>query len=198
LTVCEFKQEREGVHSESISSLSQPPTASLGESFYADCAPQPVLTFKEDPFQQRESFLGDCPMSVRYQSWCACDPKFSPIPGLSFEPYRKFGFAIWDDERMTVTDLGFAEPGRRAFLFHSEYYYVWYCVLTEEDKMLRRSPVGQDSHVLPSSYVEKYMKRIDYISRLSKPSYFYYLVWFESKTSIKPYSDVQAFIPTAR
>jgi hypothetical protein len=138
LTTWEFIQElraREGVNSDSISQL---PTAFLGESFNANCAPQPCLDLKKDPFQQGEEYLGLAPMSYIFQrTFIARDPKFSPLQGMPFKPYRKFGFAIWDDKRMT--DLGFAEPGKQVILDTLKYYYVWYSVLTEEERILRDS-----------------------------------------------------------
>jgi hypothetical protein len=138
LTTWKFIQElraREGVNSDSISQL---PTASLGESFNANCALQPCLDLKDDPFQQGEKYLDLAPMSyIFHRGFIARDPKFSPLQGMPFKPYRKFGFAIWDDKRMT--DLGFAEPGKRVILDTLKYYYVWYSVLTEEERMLRDS-----------------------------------------------------------
>lgn len=67
----------------------------------------------------------------------ARDLKFSPLQGMAFKPYRKFGFAIWDDKRMT--DLGFAELGKWVIMDTLKYYYAWYSVLTEEERMLRGS-----------------------------------------------------------
>lgn len=67
----------------------------------------------------------------------AQDLKMSPLPGLSVEPYRKLGFAIWDDQRMT--DLGFAGPNKRAIMETTRYYYVWYSVLTDEERKLQSS-----------------------------------------------------------
>jgi hypothetical protein len=138
LTAWEFLQElraREGVNVDSISQL---PTASLGESFNHNCAPQPCLDSKDDHFQQREEYLDLALMSYIFHiSFIARDPKFSPLRGMPFKPYRKFGFAIWDDKRMT--DLGFAEPRKRVILHTLKYYYVWYSVLTDEERMLRDS-----------------------------------------------------------
>jgi hypothetical protein len=135
LTVWEFIQElgsREDIYSNSISRL---PTPILGKPFNPDCALQPSLDLKEDYFQQGERYLDQASGSCRFQRFMARDPKHSPLPGLPFEPYRKFGFAIWDDKRMT--DLGFAAPQRKALLRTIEYYYVWYSVLTEEESVFR-------------------------------------------------------------
>ena len=134
----EFIQElraQEGVNSDCISQVL---TASLGESFNANCAPQPCLDLKNDPFQQGERYLDRAPMSYIFQrTFIARDPKFSPLQGMPFKPYRKFGFAIWDDKRMT--DLGFAELGKWVIMDTLKYYYAWYSVLTEEERMLRGS-----------------------------------------------------------
>jgi len=54
---------------------------------------------------------------------------------MPFDPYRRFGFALWDDKRMT--DLGFAEAGKRAIFKILEYYFTWYSVF-------RKSNEGRD------------------------------------------------------
>ncbi|ETS79406.1 hypothetical protein PFICI_09259 [Pestalotiopsis fici W106-1] len=87
-----------------------------------------------DHYQQGLSHLDRPPLSYIFQRLMSRDGQGGPIPGLPFDPYRKYGFAIWDDQRMA--DLGFAEAHGRAILNRSHYFYRWYSILTEEDKAL--------------------------------------------------------------
>lgn len=73
-------------------------------------------------------------MSYRFQRFMAHDYKTSPFSGLPFDPYRRFGFAKWDDQLMIV--LGFARHDRRALLETTFYYLRWRDILTEEERSL--------------------------------------------------------------
>lgn len=58
-------------------------------------------------------------------------PEYMAPPLLgSFEPYRKYGFAIWDDQRLI--DLGFLRRGsiRRDYHF---YCFRWRSIVTDEE-----------------------------------------------------------------
>ena len=157
-TIWEFMQERGGVLSDSIPSISQQPTAFLREGFNVNCAPQPFPIYAEDRFNQGEVYLDNASMCwLFHKCYYSGHLKLSPTPGISFEPYRKFGFAIWDNKRITDLGFGMDNVGNVALiertkdhyiigLWNDDYtwdlakiYYVWYSVLTEEEKFLSRS-----------------------------------------------------------
>ena len=144
--------------SDSIPSISQQPTAFLREGFNVNCAPQPFPIYAEDRFNQGEVYLDNASMCwLFHKCYYSGHLKLSPTPGISFEPYRKFGFAIWDNKRITDLGFGMDNVGNVALiertkdhyiigLWNDDYtwdlakiYYVWYSVLTEEEKFLSRS-----------------------------------------------------------
>jgi hypothetical protein len=133
LTACEFVQLSWG-KGRSLGSI-QLPAIATKDTFDLVCAPQLSFGFREDRFQQVQQYLDKAPMSWRFQRIMAHDYKSSPLPGMPFDPYRQFGFALWDDERMT--GLGFAEANRRAILKSTDYYFTWYSVLTKEGRRQR-------------------------------------------------------------
>ncbi|RFU24019.1 hypothetical protein B7463_g12320, partial [Scytalidium lignicola] len=135
LTVYEFIQgfRREGYSQDDDCRL---PIVPMENPFNTTCAPQPFYySFREDIYQQGQRYVHKPPMSWNFQGVMARDPLFSPPPGIPFDPYRKFGFALWDDKRMT--DLGLAKPSRRVILDKVSYYFRWRSVLTEEERKWR-------------------------------------------------------------
>ncbi|KAF7531041.1 hypothetical protein G7054_g9275 [Neopestalotiopsis clavispora] len=96
------------------------------------CA-QPVRS-RCDHYQQGLSHLDRPPLSYIFQRLMARGGQGGPITGLPFDPYRKYGFAIWDDQRMA--DLGLAEAHGKTILNRQHYFYRWYSILSEEDKAL--------------------------------------------------------------
>ncbi|KAL0943116.1 uncharacterized protein CTRU02_201002 [Colletotrichum truncatum] len=103
------------------------------------CAEQPSFGFGEDTFHQGPEHLDTTPMSYHFQDiMSGHDPKGSPLMGIPFEPYRKFGFAIWDNKRMI--DLGLRDPKSKSiFKNRTFYYFRWRSILTEEELALGQS-----------------------------------------------------------
>ncbi|KAK6212658.1 hypothetical protein LQW54_005079 [Pestalotiopsis sp. IQ-011] len=98
------------------------------------CAKPVTYAAKCDHYQQCLSHLDRPPLSYIFQRLMSRDGQGGPTPGLPFEPYRKYGFALWDDRRMA--DLGLAEAHGGAILNRSHYFFRWYSILTEEEKEL--------------------------------------------------------------
>lgn len=93
------------------------------------CAETPSFTIGED----RSGWPMDWPWSNT--AWWfhrhMTHPEYMAPPLLgSFETYRKYGFAIWDDQRLI--DLGFLRRGsiRRDYHF---YCFRWRSIVTEEE-----------------------------------------------------------------
>jgi hypothetical protein len=64
-------------------------------------------------------------------SFLSSDPS-SPLFYVSFEPFRRFGFAIWDDHRLC--DLGMLnKPGQSRLARASHFYYIWRSILSDEE-----------------------------------------------------------------
>ncbi|KAK8075257.1 hypothetical protein PG997_009920 [Apiospora hydei] len=103
------------------------------------CAEQPSFGFREDIFDQGPEHLDRTPMSYHFQDFMSSrDLQASPLLGVPFEPYRKFGFAIWDNRRMA--DLGFRAPKPGSMVKNRTFYYFrWRSILTEEE-LAQRQP----------------------------------------------------------
>ncbi|KAH6646873.1 hypothetical protein BKA67DRAFT_580785 [Truncatella angustata] len=139
LTVMEFLQVKTHGHKEAGSLWLQQyrlPTEAFENTFISPCAQLMFFDPNEDHYQQGQEFLDKSPTSITFQYMMARNPNMSPLPGLPFDPYRKFGFAIFDDQRMT--DLGLAEANRRALAFFVKYHYSWFSILTQEERDLSR------------------------------------------------------------
>lgn len=95
------------------------------------CAEQPSFGSREDTFHQGPEYLDREPASYEFYDFMSNrDLRGSPLLGIPFEPYRKFGFAIWDDQRMT--DLGFRASGPSSVFKNRRFYYFrWHSILPE-------------------------------------------------------------------
>jgi hypothetical protein len=105
------------------------------------CAEPPPIDDKKDFFFQGRKNLDTTPMSYKFQYFMSmCDQLEDSGPVLlafPFQPWRKYGFAIWDDKRMA--DLGMRDPKGKSFLRNRmKYSFRWFSVLTKED--LRNFP----------------------------------------------------------
>lgn len=75
------------------------------------------------------SRLTEASIGWKFVKLMSMDPKLSPLPGVAFEKYRKFGFAIWDHRRLV--DLGLF-PSEKLLPTNSEYYFRWRSILGDE------------------------------------------------------------------
>jgi hypothetical protein len=100
------------------------------------CAEPPSFERNKDNFFQGPENLDANQMSYHFQrAMSNCDqyedagPVLLPFP---FQPWRKYGFAIWDGKRMA--DLGMRDPKGKSFLRNRmRYSFRWFSILTEED-----------------------------------------------------------------
>jgi hypothetical protein len=100
------------------------------------CPEPPSFERNKDNFFQGPRNLDEAPMSYRFQhTMSICDQLEDAGPVLlafPFQPWRKYGFAVWDCKRMA--DLGMRDPIGKSFLRgRMKYSFRWFSVLTEED-----------------------------------------------------------------
>ena len=57
---------------------------------------------------------------------------WSPLQHVSFEPYRRLGFAIWDTARLSR--YGFLPPDDRFGHWWNDCYAVWRSILSEDER----------------------------------------------------------------
>lgn len=106
------------------------------------CADPPLFELNKDTFHQGLENLDQTPMSYHFHDiMSSCYPEGGPpLLEFPFQPYRKYGFAIWDDKRMA--DLGMRDPKARSVFKNRIFYsFRWWSILTEED--LRRGLYNQ-------------------------------------------------------
>ncbi|EUC28780.1 hypothetical protein COCCADRAFT_40738 [Bipolaris zeicola 26-R-13] len=98
------------------------------------CAEPPSFGRNKDIFHQGREYLDQTPLSCRFLDMMS-QPHTegdSPLFGLSFQPYRRYGFAIWDNKRMA--DLGMRDPTNTSVFRNRVFYsFRWWSILTEED-----------------------------------------------------------------
>ncbi|USP82102.1 hypothetical protein yc1106_09376 [Curvularia clavata] len=99
------------------------------------CAEPLSFGFNKDRFGQGPDYLDSSPLGYKFYhvmssiQWLDGSP---PLVGFPFQPWRKYGFAIWDDKRMA--DLGMRPPeGRRISKNYISYCFRWFSILNEED-----------------------------------------------------------------
>lgn len=110
------------------------PLVSMGGFKPGECALSKVVSPNEDKFQQSSFYLDQDSASIDFQRWISQYPGESPLPYIPFDPWRKFGLAIFDDMRMI--DLGLLRVWPTGMPPKRDLYYTWYSVLTEEEKNL--------------------------------------------------------------
>ncbi|KAL2020403.1 hypothetical protein VTK56DRAFT_8446 [Thermocarpiscus australiensis] len=101
-------------------------------NFHLVCSPEPVFaSSKEDKWGQGPAHLDRAPMAWVFQRRLAADWR-SPLRCITFEPYRAYGFAIWDHKRLV--SLGFfSEDKARALMEPCGLYFTWRSILTDEE-----------------------------------------------------------------
>jgi hypothetical protein len=110
--------------------LPHPPCEDHG-GFHLVCAPELQFAFNEDKWEQGRGRLDSHTWAWRFNRFVATGPR-SPLPCISFEPYRRYGFAFWDNKRLT--SLGVFHGDRaRAMLQPDDLYFTWRSILTDEE-----------------------------------------------------------------
>lgn len=117
--------------------LHQPPAAVYNRGYQLPCLPKPGPTMERmsgrDVLIDIDSEIGRAQMGWRFHTIMTTDVTKSPLLHFSFKPYRKFGFAFWQDERMI--DLGFLEPKSNRWGMSEPYslYFTWRSILTPDE-----------------------------------------------------------------
>lgn len=113
------------------------PTIHLIEGTVSRCCCTELPSFErnEDTFHQGPENLDKTQTSYHFHSVMSSDQWLDgrpPLLGLPFHPWRKYGFAIWDNKRMA--DLGMRDLSRKPFTRnHLAYSFRWFSILSEED-----------------------------------------------------------------
>jgi hypothetical protein len=142
LTVLDFVNETIGEQPSEIEDglarfLHRPPAAVYNRGYHLPCLPKPGPTLERmsgrDVLVDIDSEIGRAQMGWRFHTIMTTDVTKSPLLHFSFNPYRKFGFAFWQDERMA--DLGFLEPRSERWGIMNPYklYFTWRSVLTPDE-----------------------------------------------------------------
>lgn len=98
------------------------------------CTEPPSFEHNMDTFRQGPEHLDRTPMSYQFQhnmsiQWLDGLP---PLYDFPFHPWRKYGFAIWDDKRMA--DLGMRDRTHKPITRHyRSYSFRWFSILSEEE-----------------------------------------------------------------
>lgn len=125
--------------------LHRPPAAVYNSGYHLPCLPKPGPTMERmsgrDVLIDIDSEIGRAQMGWRFHTIMTTDVTKSPLLHFSFKPYRKFGFAFWQDERMI--DLGFLQPKSNRWGMAAPYslYFTWKSILTPDEiaEELRRT-----------------------------------------------------------
>jgi hypothetical protein len=125
--------------------LQRPPAAVYNRGYHSSCRPKPGPTLERisgrDVLIDIDSDIGRAQMGWRFHTIMTSDVTKSPLLHFSFKPYRKFGFAFWQDERML--DLGFLGPRSERWGMRNSYslYFTWRSILTPNEiaEELRRT-----------------------------------------------------------
>ncbi|EUC41393.1 hypothetical protein COCMIDRAFT_106308 [Bipolaris oryzae ATCC 44560] len=99
------------------------------------CAEPPSFERNQDTFHQGPENLDKTQNSYHFHSVMSSDQWLDgrpPLLGLPFHPWRKYGFAIWDNKRMA--DLGMRDLSHKPFTRnYIAYSFRWFSILSEED-----------------------------------------------------------------
>lgn len=114
--------------------LQRPPAAVYDRGYHLPCFPKPDPVLKSilgrEELVDVDSEIELVPAGYRF--WMnATNASKSPLRYTPFKPYRKFGFAFWQAERMT--DLGFLESGDTSERNPWNLYFVWRSVLIPDE-----------------------------------------------------------------
>ncbi|KAI8937701.1 hypothetical protein NX059_005402 [Plenodomus lindquistii] len=140
LTACDFF---DAVTSGTITSVQAVPdhtSSGLPAIFWIEgkvqrylCDEPPLFELKPDMFQQDRGYLEHPPASYMFHYWMSNPPLdgWPYLMGFPFQPWRKYGFAIWDNKRLA--DLGMRDPRLKGWGYQPLYCFRWWSILTEED-----------------------------------------------------------------
>lgn len=117
--------------------LHRPPAAVYNRGYQLACLPKPAPTMARrsgrNVLADIDSQIGRPQMGWLFHTIMTTDPLRSPLLHFSFKPYRKFGFAFWQDERMI--HLGFLESKSKYWGITEPYivYFTWMSILTPDE-----------------------------------------------------------------
>lgn len=121
--------------------LHSPPLAVLNQAHRLSCCPKPNTIFEE--VCGREALIDIDTRIERRTIGCSFYQIMTkntkpPVKHVSFKPWRRLGFALWQNERMV--ELGFLEPKASGYgLIDSEkLWFTWRSILTPEEDAERK------------------------------------------------------------
>jgi hypothetical protein len=125
--------------------LRRPSLAKYDKAYDLACAPKPGpviqrIAGRPNALVDIDTTIHKMATGLRYYHVMTRCPISSTLKHVSFEPYRKLGFAIWDGDRMFK--LGFLGVKQAKYeLMATDYglWFIWRSVLTPEEDAERRS-----------------------------------------------------------
>lgn len=125
--------------------MHQPPVAIYQRGYHLPCLPKPGPILRKLPFgleilADSDTEIEHTPRGWVYYVIMSRNQKYSPVKHVSFEPYRKFGFAFWEADRMV--ELGFLGAKEYGYEIGGspEIQFIWRSILTPEEDAERVSP----------------------------------------------------------
>ncbi|KAK5989968.1 hypothetical protein PT974_08231 [Cladobotryum mycophilum] len=142
LTVKEFIDDlRQMTHNTQYSKL--PQVSSENGCFSLVCSPEPHFeNLRDDKWDQSRWYIDKRTIGWIFHRMMSIGWR-SPLEDSEFTPYRKYGFAIWDRERMV--NLGFL-PERKSDMVvnDSPLSFIWRSILSkEEDEAIREASMSR-------------------------------------------------------
>jgi hypothetical protein len=116
---------------DTIAALPSPPV--LRPEFAVGSPPEPQFaSLKDDVWEQGRRRLGASTSATWLFFTNARNYWRSPLRGATFAPYRKYGFALWDRQRMVR--MGFLDQNKaRCLLEPDGLFFIWRSLLTAEE-----------------------------------------------------------------
>lgn len=118
-----------------------PPLAVRNKAYHLPCSPKPYPFF--DKISERETIRDVDSMIERRTKGCLFYQMMTrnnrvPIKHVSFKPWRRLGFALWQTERMVELGLLGSKESAYGLVSSKEPWFIWRSILTPEEDAERR------------------------------------------------------------
>ncbi|OKL57784.1 hypothetical protein UA08_07144 [Talaromyces atroroseus] len=118
--------------------LLQPFPGMEHKAYHSHCFPPPPPPSQKVPpglerYVDINYEIEEIPVGYDFYKTVTTDAKKSPLQNVPFAPYRRYGFAIWDVNRLT--DMGFlvSQDGMYGLMEQYKLYFTWRSILTPEE-----------------------------------------------------------------
>jgi hypothetical protein len=100
-------------------------------------SPEPIFKhFRGDKWEESIIYLDLGAQAINFAGGILTNSLWSPIKGVTFEPFRRFGFALWDCRRMVALGLLTNPEEPEKYLpgdSNGGLFYTWRSILSEEE-----------------------------------------------------------------